>query len=58
LAQLLDGNLELLGLVFHHAVLDFLWSTLDEILRLLQPEAREGSDFPDASSRQRPGERP
>src|SRR5258708_26993914 len=45
--HLFEGSLDLLGLIFRHALLDVLWRTLDEILRFLQPEAREGSDFPD-----------
>jgi hypothetical protein len=43
----IEGSLDLLGLVFRHALLDVSWHVLDEILRFLQPEAREDWDFPD-----------
>jgi hypothetical protein len=43
--HLLEGSLDLLGLVPPHALLDDLWRALDKIFRFLQPESREESDF-------------
>jgi hypothetical protein len=45
--HLFEGSLDLLGLVPPYALLDDLWHAFNEILRFLQPEAREDSDFPD-----------
>ena len=45
--HLFEGSLDLLGLVPRYALNDVLWRSLDEILRFLQPEARDRSDFPD-----------
>src|SRR5258706_10906079 len=45
--RLFKGSLDLLGLVPRYALNDVPRCALDEILRFLQPEAREGSDFPD-----------
>jgi hypothetical protein len=46
-SHLFEGSLDLLGLIFRYTFLDVLWRTLNEILRFLQPEACEDSDFPD-----------
>jgi hypothetical protein len=42
--HLFEDSLDLLGLVPRYALNDVLWRALDEILRFLQPETREGSD--------------
>ena len=46
-ADLLEGRLDLLGLVLADALLDGLRRTLDEVLGLFEAEARDGADFLD-----------